>query len=132
MSDVSLHGVVMLHHVTIEIPPDHEVAARHFYGELLGLREIDIPFALRGHEHGGIWYEASPDGRQQVHLGPVEIFQPQRRGHLAFLMQNLASLHEKLLQAGIQIEEAVPEPGWTRFYARDPFGNRLELREREV
>lgn len=132
MSNVLLHRVVMLHHVTIEIPPDHEAAARHFYGELLGLREIDIPLTLRDHEHGGIWYEVSADGRQQAHLGPVEPFQLRRRGHLAFCIQHLARLREKLLQAGIQIEEAVPEPGWTRFYARDPFGNRLELRERDA
>lgn len=131
MIDVSSHREVMLHHATMEMPPGREAAARHFYGELLGLREITIPLTLRGHEHGGIWYEASADGKQQVHLGPVEPFQPQRRGHLAFCVQNLASLRTTLLEAGIRIEEAVPEPGWTRFYARDPFGNRLELREQD-
>ncbi|SRR5579875_50323 len=124
-------GVVMIHHATIEFPSGREDEARHFYGDILGLREVSIPVSLSEHERGGVWYEASPDGSQQVHLGPVRAFRPQERGHIALFIHHLDALREKFLQAGVRIRPAVPEPGWNRFYAFDPFGNRLEFRAQE-
>lgn len=123
------HGVLMIHHVTVEIPVNGEAWARRFYGELLGLREMAIPEALQDHERGGIWYEVSPDGSMQLHVGPVDDFHPQRRGHPALLIHHLDALRASLQQQGVTIEEAIAEPGWKRFYARDPFGTRLEFRE---
>lgn len=117
-------AILGIHHVTIEIPLDSEEVARAFYGNFLGLKEIEIPDALQS--HGGIWFRC---GDQQLHIGPIpDGFQPQRRGHPAFIVDDLELWQQHLEEAGAKVEDAVQEPGWLRFYSRDPFGNRLEFR----
>lgn len=124
-----MSNITLLHHITLEIPLGSEQQARQFYGDLLHLTEIPIPKALRNHEHGSVWYAVDQESHQQLHLGPVEEFLPPRRGHGAFLLHDLAALRQALEQAGVLIQEAVPEPGWVRCYAFDPFGNKIELRQ---
>lgn len=125
---ISSSEAVVVHHVTLEIPFGGENQARQFYGQLLGFPEMEIPAPLRQHEHGSVWFALN--AAQQLHLGPVEAFRPQRRGHVAFLIQDLGALQRVFQQAGIAVQTAVPEPGWVRCYARDPFGNKLEFRQR--
>ncbi|MEZ4612967.1 MAG: hypothetical protein R2851_25930 [Caldilineaceae bacterium] len=45
---------VRIQHVSIPRPPGSDAAARHFYGELLGLEEIPPPESL--HDLKVIWY----------------------------------------------------------------------------
>jgi catechol 2,3-dioxygenase-like lactoylglutathione lyase family enzyme len=124
MSYQTQGAILGIHHVTIEIPTNSEEAARAFYGSVLGLKEIEIPHDLQS--HGGVWFRC---GDQQLHIGPISAdFQPQRRGHPAFVIDNLGRWQELLEKAGAKVEEAIQEPGWQRFYSRDPFGNRLEFR----
>ena len=52
--------------------------ARRFYGELLGLPEIDKPEPLRA--RGGVWFAL---GGQQLHVGVQEPFSPARKAHPA-------------------------------------------------
>ncbi len=120
-AQVSISGV---HHITVEIPRGGEEEARTFYGRVLGLTEIMIPEALQ--EHGGVWFAC---GEQQLHIGPVPRFEPQPRGHPAFLVDDLTHLQARLHAVGAAVEEAIQEPGWVRCYGRDPFGNRLEFRQ---
>ena len=49
------------------------------------------------------------------------------RGHVAYEVDDLPGLRKKLIAAGHEIEDPVPIPGYTRFHARDPFGNFLEF-----
>ena len=120
--------VMHIHHVTLEIPSEREEQARQFYTNLMGFQEMEIPGPLQRHEHGGIWFAV---GSQQLHLGPVprETFHPQRRGHVAFQVRDLASMKHALAEAGGMLQIADWEPGWSRCYVLDPFGNRLELRQ---
>ncbi len=119
--------VVGLDHVQVAAPmrPGVEDAARAFYGELLGLPEIEKPAALQA--KGGVWFSL---GQGELHVGLEEQFQPVRKAHPALLVSNLAAMRVWLEEVGVQIAEAEAIPGVGRFYVHDPFGNRIELMER--
>lgn len=110
-----------LDHVQLAIPVNGERDARWFYGEILGLREIPKPEPLAG--RGGCWFEAPG---VQLHLGVQADFIPAAKAHPAFLVADLDALFARLSRAGVIViwDEALP--GIHRFYALDPFGNRLE------
>ncbi len=114
--------VVGLDHVQIAIPEGGEDAGRAFYGEILGLREVPKPPALAG--RGGCWFAGEGI---HVHLGVERDFRPARKAHVALLAQDLAELRSALSAAGVAIVEDDAVIGVERFYASDPFGNRIEL-----
>ncbi|MDB5291910.1 MAG: putative glyoxalase family protein, partial [Phycisphaerales bacterium] len=64
--------IISLDHVQLAMPAGQEPGARAFYGDLLGLEEIEKPPVLRA--RGGVWFRLN-DGRQ-VHLGVEEPFRP--------------------------------------------------------
>jgi catechol 2,3-dioxygenase-like lactoylglutathione lyase family enzyme len=111
-----------LDHVQIAIPVDGEDAARRFYRDLLGLTEMDKPAPLVG--RGGAWF-AGPG--IDIHLGVEKDFRPSRKAHVAVLVTNLDSARSKLKAAGVAVTEDEVEIGVDRFYADDPFGNRVEF-----
>jgi catechol 2,3-dioxygenase-like lactoylglutathione lyase family enzyme len=119
-------AILGLNHIQIEAPTGCEDAARAFFGELLGLAEIEKPANLRG--RGGVWFAC---GVQQIHIGVVADFVPRRKGHPALEVRDLAGWRDRLTAAGVAITEDTPLPGWQRFYIADPWGNRLELLERD-
>jgi catechol 2,3-dioxygenase-like lactoylglutathione lyase family enzyme len=110
-----------LDHVQLACPRGGEDEARHFYGDLLGLRELEKPEPLRS--RGGLWFEC---GAQQLHLGVEEPFAPARKAHPALLVSSPAEL-EQLAERLPAVRWDEDLPGYRRFYAEDPFGNRLEL-----
>ena len=112
-------------HVQVGITAGGEEEARGFYGELLGLRELEKPESLR--DRGGAWFQC---GMQEIHCGVEAEVAPTRR-HPALLVAGLNELKAKLDEAGIRTEVDRQLPGYRRFYALDPFGNRLEFLERE-
>lgn len=114
--------IVGLHHVQLAMPPGREDAARAFYTGLLGIAERTKPphLAVRG----GCWFE---DGHVAVHLGVEADFRPARKAHPALLVDDLATLVERLTAAGVAVIEDQPLPGFDRVYVDDPFGNRIEL-----
>ena len=117
-------SILGVNHVQIEAPAGCEDAARAFFGELLGMVEIEKPANLRG--RGGVWFAC---GAQQIHIGIVMDFVPRRKGHPALEVRDLAGWRVRLTAAGVAITEDEPLPGWQRFYIADPWGNRLELLE---
>lgn len=64
-----------LDHVQIAAPSGCEESARRFFGELLGMAEVEKPETLRG--RGGVWFRA---GDQQLHVGVEEPFTPRAQG----------------------------------------------------
>ena len=116
--------IVDLDHVQIAMPRGAEALARQFYGALLGLAEIAKPENLA--RRGGVWFAL---GDRQLHLGVEEPFQPARKAHPAFRVEDLDSLRDRLRAAGHEPIEDEPLPGYRRFYLADPFGNRLEFLE---
>lgn len=118
---------VALHHLQVAMPPREEDTARSFYGGLLGLREVPKPAHLA--KRGGCWFEGD---ELELHLGVEEEFRSARKAHPAFLVRGLAALRERLEGAGAEIVDDTQLEGHERFYAFDPFGNRLEFIERQA
>ncbi len=114
--------VIGLDHVQLAMPPGGEEKAREFYRGLLGLREVSKPDQLAS--RGGCWFEGP---RTVVHLGVWEEFVPARKAHPAFLVSDLDKLLQKLEDTGIPIVPGESLRGVRRFYAEDPFGNRIEF-----
>jgi catechol 2,3-dioxygenase-like lactoylglutathione lyase family enzyme len=117
--------LIAIDHVQLAMPAGEEVAARRFYGGLLGLAEIEKPAALAA--RGGCWFER---GTVRVHLGVEAGFAPARKAHPAFLVDDLDGLASRLAAAGFAAEPDGTLPGYRRCYVSDPFGNRLELMQR--
>jgi catechol 2,3-dioxygenase-like lactoylglutathione lyase family enzyme len=114
-------GIVGIDHVQVSMPAGGEDEARAFYGDLLGLREVEKPAALR--DRGGVWFQC---GAQQLHCGIDPEALP-GRSHPALLTDDLAEVREKLVAVGAEVVRDDLLPGFNRIYARDPFGNRLEI-----
>lgn len=118
-------GVAGLDHVQLAAPAGSEAAARLYYGELLGLTEIEKPEPLRA--RGGAWFQL---GDQQLHIGIEEAFQPALKAHPAIRMTDrlsLDALADRLAGAGFPViwDDALADA--RRFYSEDPWGNRIEL-----
>jgi catechol 2,3-dioxygenase-like lactoylglutathione lyase family enzyme len=112
-----------LNHVQVSIPPGAEARAREFYGELLGLKEIEKPEVLK--PSGGLWFEMADI---QLHLGIEEARSTYKR-HPAFEVENLEGIRAFFGEHGVRIKEEETVPGFKRLSFFDPFGNRIELME---
>jgi hypothetical protein len=58
-------------------------------------------------------------------------FRPARKAHPGVVVDGLDALAARLTQAGVPVDWDDDFPGHRRFYAEDPFGNRLEFLEPE-
>jgi catechol 2,3-dioxygenase-like lactoylglutathione lyase family enzyme len=117
-------GVLGLDHVQLAAPPGCEADARRFFGELLGLREIEKPAELAG--RGGAWFEL---GAQQLHVGVEVDFTPATKAHPAIRLDGdgLEALAARLKAESLPVSWDDSLPGARRFYSQDPWGNRLEF-----
>ncbi len=117
-------GAIGIDHVQIAAPRGCESEARQFFGDLLGLPEIEKPEVLRA--RGGVWFSV---GDQQLHIGVEEGFAPARKAHpaLRFEPDRLQALAVSLERAGVAVSWDDALLGAARFYCADPWGNRLEL-----
>lgn len=119
--------IARIDHIQMAAPKSCEAAARKFYGEILGLREIEKPALLRS--RGGCWFQC---GDQQLHIGVEADFRPAKKAHPAFAVADLEKLRATLLAHGVGIAEDDALPGVQRFFAEDPWGNRLEFLEANI
>ena len=117
-------NVARIDHIQIAAHKGCEEAAREFYGAFLGMRELEKPPVLAA--RGGCWFEC---GSQQVHIGVEESFQPARKAHPAFAVLDLDELRAALIARRTPVVDDNNLPGARRFYAEDPWGNRLEFVE---
>lgn len=115
---------VELDHVQIAAPPGCEPAARRFFGELVGLEELEKPEPLRA--RGGAWFRL---GERQLHIGVEPEFEPTRKAHVALRVApaELDDLAARLAAAGAPVTWDDDLPGERRFYSEDPWGNRIEF-----
>ena len=111
-------------HVQLAAPAGCEDAARRFFGELLGLEELEKPEPLRS--RGGVWFRV---GAQQLHVGVEAEFSPARKAHPAFSVSGYDELQNRLRAAGVELTDDSSIPGLRRCYITDPWSNRLELVE---
>ena len=97
---------------------------RRFFGELLGLEELEKPKSLKG--RGGVWFRV---GAQQLHVGIEADFSPARKAHFALLVSGYDELQNRLRAANVELTDDDSIPGLRRCYIADPWGNRIELVE---
>src|SRR4051812_19696228 len=101
-----------------------EERARAFFVGVLGMSEIDKPPVLAA--RGGCWFRG---GGLEVHLGVEDPFIPAKKAHPGLLVVGLREVAGALERAGHAVTWDDDFPGHDRFYAADPFGNRLEFLE---
>ena len=119
-------SIYAIDHVQIAMPTGGEVQARAFYAGLLDFVEVAKPASLAG--RGGVWFSA---GAVQLHLGVEKGFQPARKAHPAFLTDDLDALMARFQAAGCTVSaDEPPLDGYRRIHVADPFGNRIELMEK--
>jgi catechol 2,3-dioxygenase-like lactoylglutathione lyase family enzyme len=116
-----------LHHVLLAMPPGEEERARAFFAGVLEMTEIDKPPLLAA--RGGAWFRA---GGLELHLGVERDFRPAAKAHPGILVTDLDAVGDRLRAAGQDVTWDDEFPGFRRFYADDPFGNRLEFLEPET
>jgi len=113
-----------LDHVQLAAPAGSEEVARLFFQDLLGMIEIPKPEKLK--VRGGVWFQC---GAQFLHIGIEAAFVPAKKAHPAFVVQNIEALIQRLKENHVQIRMDDEIPHLIRFFAEDPFGNRLEFME---
>ncbi|GGD20795.1 glyoxalase [Nocardioides daphniae] len=113
-----------LHHVQLAIPKGAEDKCRSFWGDVLGMTELEKPPVLAA--RGGCWFRG---GGLEVHLGVEEDFSPAKKAHPGILVKHIRSLAQRLEEGGHEVTWDENFPGHERFYAFDKLGNRLEFLE---
>ncbi len=95
--------------------------ARHFYGELLGLREVPAP---KEFDFIALWYDL---GGSYLHLLLKEKPDAVSPRHFCLHVSDLDAARRDLTAKGVSIDETVKIAAADRFFIRDPDGNRIEL-----
>ncbi len=101
-----------LHHMQLAMPRGAEAPARRFYGEVLGMTEIEKPPELA--PRGGAWFRA---GGVELHLGVDDGFRPARKAHPGILVSRLDELGDRLVDTGHDVIWDDDFIGYRRFYA---------------
>lgn len=120
--------ITSINHVQVTVPPRLEGQCKAFYGDLLGLREIEKPEPLRS--RGGAWYEIGPKTNPlQLHLSLEDGADGNTsKRHICYLVPDLGAAKAQFEASGIEITDEATEPnGLKRFFIRDPAGNKIEI-----
>lgn len=118
------HSFYVIDHIQIAAPDGSEEVERRFFHDILGMEEIEKPDNLK--RKGGVWFMC---GKHQIHIGIEHDFRPAKKAHPAISVKDIESLKELLVANGILVDDGEKLPGAKRFYASDPFGNRIEFLE---
>ncbi len=119
--------ILSLDHLQVAIPVGGENRAREFYTGILGFTEIEKPAPMAG--RSSIWFAA---GAVNLHLGIEPEFHPAKRAHPAFVVDDLDEILAACERAGLTTRPDTSFNGFRRVHVLDPFGNRLELMQRET
>ncbi|MEA3199758.1 MAG: hypothetical protein QOE90_1186 [Thermoplasmata archaeon] len=109
---------------SVLMPPGGEAEARRFYGQMLGLKETMKPPGEKG-----IWFQTA-EGLFKVlpQEGFRAVLNPPPSAR--FRVDKAETIRMALDKARFRHYDAPHEVGTRGFYAQDPWGNRIELRER--
>lgn len=121
----STRAFLGIDHVQLAAPPGCEVEARRFFGEWMGLEELPKPAPLSA--RGGLWFQC---GAQQIHIGVEKDFRAAKKAHPALRLRDegaIEALKARLRAAGVPTRDDQEIASAARFFAEDPWGNRLEF-----
>ncbi len=116
---------VGIYYIQLAVPPGAAQEVRRFYGDVLGLPEIEPP----GEEadRGALWFQC---GTHVLRLARDDDFHPARVAHPALQLINITTLNAleaQFVLEGLEVQREEGGPGFRGFKAQDPFGNRLEF-----
>lgn len=97
--------------------------SRHFYGEILGLKEKEIA-PPKTFDFVVVWYDL---GNQHIHLLLKPEPDTESPRHFALRVDDVNAAREWFQSHGISTEETVKIPSADRFFIQDPDGNRIEI-----
>jgi catechol 2,3-dioxygenase-like lactoylglutathione lyase family enzyme len=116
--------ITRYNHVQITVPRGSGELVRRFYGQVLGMREIEVPDSMRS--FGLIWFRVGE--RDELHVGQEDGIDRRKTGaHLAYEVSDMAAWRRRLAEQGIEMIEQPAIAGYDRVYIRDPFDNRVEF-----
>lgn len=118
--------IVGIDHVQLAMPAGCEEQARRFYGEALGLPEKPKPADMAG--RGGCWFESE---HVKIHLGVDKNFRAATKAHPGLLVSDLRAILQRCRAQGCEGIDEASLPGYLRVFVNDPFGNRIELLEKQ-
>ena len=117
-------GITGIDHVQIAVPRALEAQCLKFYREIFQFPELEKPAELKA--RGGAWFQV---GSLQMHIGVDPEGSPRSKRHICFLTADLAAAKAAVVAHGVPIEEESVAEGLSRFFVRDPAGNRIEILE---
>ena len=126
----------MLHHVSLEVPPDQVERSVEFWG-LLGFERIAAPEPIAPFV---TWFERTPPATRacfaadaahqhttQIHLIQAPEATIPQLGHAAVVAEDFQETFDRLKEAGFEVDEAKELWGERRAFARAPGGHLVEL-----
>jgi catechol 2,3-dioxygenase-like lactoylglutathione lyase family enzyme len=111
-----------LQHVSSPYPEGHKADVRRFYGDVLGLDEVEIPRTLD--VANLVWYSVGDGMELHFYVGDLA---PGSARHFCLDVEDLADTRRRLTEAGFEPYDTTPIHNRPRFFCRDPFDNLVEL-----
>jgi len=116
--------ILSIDHVQVTAPRAREKEARHFYGNVLGLKEIERPQTTI--PATGLWYAF--EEAHQLHIVFSENpLKPPAGDHYAVTVDDLEAVKRQLADHEVPYEPSPVQAGYARMFVQDPFGNRIEF-----
>jgi catechol 2,3-dioxygenase-like lactoylglutathione lyase family enzyme len=116
---MSILQITQIDHVSVIITDIER--SRHFYREVLGLREIHKP---RTFDFVVLWFDL---GNMHIHLLLKDRADSISPRHFALRVADAAAARVYFQERGVKTLETIPIPGADRFFINDPDGNRIEI-----
>lgn len=122
-----MSNVLRLQHTSVPMPPDGHDAARRFYGQALGMREVQPPSGLMTGRL--VWFRAGEDGHEVHVFADDTMDRKSTAQHLCLQVDDLPAMRTRLADHGVAIDETIAITNRPRCFVHDPFGNQIELTE---
>lgn len=109
-------------HVQLAFPPGGLEKVRAYFTDIWEMEEDERPQSLNGRE--GTWFRK---GHCIIHVGVDENFTPQKKAHLAIIVDDIEAFAQKLTEHNCEVRWNESIDDVKRFFTDDPFGNRIEI-----
>ena len=109
-------------HIQLAFPPGELEKHRQYFVGVWGMVEDERPPSLDRRE--GAWFRKDTC---IIHVGFDPNFIPQKKAHVAIIVDDIDDFAENLLKHGYDVRWNESIDGVKRFFTDDPFGNRIEI-----